>query len=76
MNIFFKNLVSNRNFRVHLGSAYSCIHEMGVSKDGILSVTLFNLKINSIADVIPSSFEKSLFVDDFLSVVLLEIWLQ
>ena len=26
---------------------------------------LFILKINSIADVIPASFEKSLFVDDF-----------
>ena len=39
---------------------------MGVPQDSIPSVTLFILKINSIADVIPSSFEKSLFVDDFL----------
>ena len=38
---------------------------MGVPQGSILSVTLFILKINSIADVIPSSFEKSLFVDDF-----------
>ena len=38
---------------------------MGVPQGGILSVTLFILKSNSIADVIPSSFEKSLFVDDF-----------
>ena len=36
---------------------------MGVPQGSILSVTLFILKINSIADVIPSSFEKSLFVD-------------
>ena len=28
------------------------------------SVTLFILKINGIADIIPSSFEKSLFIDD------------
>ena len=36
-----------------------------VPQGSILSVTLFILKINNIADVIPSSFEKSLFVDDF-----------
>ena len=38
---------------------------MGVPQGSILSVTLFILKINSIADVILSSFEKSLFVDNF-----------
>ena len=37
---------------------------MGVPQGSILSVTLFILKINIIADVIPASFEKSLFVDD------------
>ena len=53
-------------FRVCLGSVYSDIHgqEMGVPQGSILSVMLFILKINSI-DVIPASFEKSLFVDDF-----------
>ena len=62
-----------------MGSTYSDLHEqeMGVPQGSILSVTLFILKINSIADVILSSFEKSLFVDDFSqSVVVLEIWLQ
>ena len=39
--------------------------EMGVTQGSIISVTLYILKINSIADVIPASFEKSLFVDDF-----------
>ena len=38
---------------------------MRVPQGSILSVNLFILKINSITDVIPSSFEKSLFVDDF-----------
>ena len=38
---------------------------MGVPQGSILSVTLVILNINSIADVILSSFEKSLFVDDF-----------
>ena len=37
---------------------------MGVPQGSILSVMLFILKINSIANVIPASFEKSLFVDD------------
>ena len=38
---------------------------MGIPQGSILSVTLFILKINSIANVIPSSFENSPFVDDF-----------
>ena len=65
--MFIQNFLSNRVFRVCLGSVYSDIHgqEMGVPQGSILSVMLFILKINSIADVIPASFEKSLFVDDF-----------
>ena len=67
MPMFIQNFLSNRVFRVHLGSVFSDIHEqeMGVPEGSILSVTLLILKINSIADVIPSSFEKSVFVDDF-----------
>ena len=63
----FKNFLSNRVFRVCLGSFYSDIHrqEMGLPQGNILSVNLIILKINIIADVIPSRFEKSLFVDDF-----------
>ena len=38
---------------------------MGVLQGSIISITLFILKINSTADVIPSSIEKSRFVDDF-----------
>ena len=54
-------------FRVCLGSFFSNIHEqeMVVPQGSILPFTLFILKINRIADVIPSSFEKSLLVDDF-----------
>ena len=65
--MFIQNFLSNRVFRVGLGSVYSNIHvqEMGVPQGSILSVTLSILKINSIANVIPSSFEKSLFVNDF-----------
>ena len=67
MPMFIQNFLTSRVFRVRLGSIYSDMYEqeMGVPQGSILSVTLFMLKINSIADVIPASFEKSLFVDDF-----------
>ena len=60
MTMFFQKFLSNRVFRVRLWYVCSNIHEqeMGVPQGSILSVTLFNLKT---ADVIPSSFEKSLF---------------
>ena len=66
MPLFIQNFLSDRVFRVRLGSVYSQLHnqEMGVPQGSILSVTLFILKINSIAELIPSEFEKSLFVDD------------
>ena len=78
MPMFIQNFLSNRVFRVRLGSVYSNIHEqeMGVPQGSILSVTLFILKINSIADVIPASFEKSLLLMISQLLVLLEIWLQ
>ena len=65
--MFIQNLLHNRPFRVCLGSVFSDIHEqeMSVPQGSILSVTLYILKINGIADVIPSIFEQSLFVDDF-----------
>ena len=76
--MFIQNFLSNRVFRVHLGSVYSDIHgqEMGVPPGSILSVTLFILKINSIANVIPASFERSHSVDHFSITCSLEIWLQ
>ena len=66
MPLFIQNFLSDRVFKVRLGSVYSDLHnqEMGVPQGSILSVTLFILKINSIANIIPSSFDKSLFVDD------------
>ena len=65
--IFIQNFLSNRVFRVRLGSTFSELHnqEMGVPQGSILSVTLFLLKINSIVDVVNPRFDRSLFVDDF-----------
>jgi hypothetical protein len=39
---------------------------MGVSKGSILSVTLFSIKINSLAKVLSENIEGFLYVDDFL----------
>ena len=67
MPTFIKNFLNNRNFKVRLGSIFSDIfeQEMGVPQGCILSVTLFILKINSLAQVIREGIDKSLFVDDF-----------
>ena len=60
--------LENRNFRVRLGSTFSDPYEqeMGVPQGSILSVTLFSLKINSLANVLNKDVEGSLNVDGFL----------
>jgi len=66
---FISNFLSNREFRVRVGSTFSDPQpqEMGVPQGSILSVTLFIVKINSIVQVLPhcSTLHYSLFVDDF-----------
>ena len=53
MPAFISKFLENRNFRVRLGSTLSdpFEQEMGVPQGSILSVTLFSLKINSLAKV-------------------------
>ena len=65
--IFIKNFLSDRVFKVRLGTSISELHtqEMGVPQGSILSVTLFLIKINSIVNVVNPRFDRSLFVDDF-----------
>ena len=65
---FIKNFLDDRSFKVRIGSTLSDSHkqEMGVPQGSILSVTLFNLKINSIVNILSPTIEKSLYVDDFL----------
>ena len=68
MPAFISKFLENRNFRVRLGSTLSdpFEQEMGVPQGSILSVTLFSLKINSLAKVLSKDVEGSLYVDDFL----------
>ena len=68
MPVFISKFLDNRNFRVRIGSTLSdpFEQEMGVPQGSILSVTLFSLKINSLAKVLSKDVEGSLYVDDFL----------
>jgi hypothetical protein len=53
---------------VRINSTYSDIQEqeMRVPQGSIFSVTLFSIKINSLAEVLNDNIEGSLYVDDFL----------
>ena len=68
---FVAKFLNNRQFRVRVGSALSdhFCQENGVPQGSILSVTLFNLKINNIATCTKPGTESSLYVDDFLACV-------
>lgn len=65
---FISNFLSDRHFRVRMGSFLSDLfdQEMGVPQGSILSVTLFSLKINNIVNCLPVGVRGSLYVDDFL----------
>ena len=67
MTTFIGNFLKNRQFQVRIGSTLYEIHtqEMGVPQGSILSVTLFVLKINQLAEIIDHDVLRSLFVDDF-----------
>ena len=65
---FISNFLTDRNFRVRVGTCLSDSYEqeMGVPQGSILSVTLFILKINSIVNALPAGIRSSLYVDDFV----------
>jgi ribonuclease HI len=67
MPLFIKNFLSDRIFKVRVGNSFSDLHkqDMGVPQGSILSVTLFNVKINSIVKSVQDGIDMSLFVDDF-----------
>ena len=64
---FIKSFLLDRKFRVHIGIILSDIQnqEEGIPQGSILSVTLFNIKINTITNCLNSCIDKYLFVDDF-----------
>ena len=64
--IFVASFLSNRRFRVRISTVLSDPHdqELGVPQGSVLSVTLFSLKINSVANSIPRGV--SMYVDDLL----------
>ncbi|KAG1677310.1 RNA-directed DNA polymerase from mobile element jockey [Nymphon striatum] len=68
MPIFIKHFLTNRKFRVRVGTTFSDFFdlEMGVPQGSILSVTLFSLKINDIVNHVKSGTECFLYVDDLV----------
>ena len=66
--VFVQNCLSNREFKVRVGSTLSETHnqEQGMPQGSILSVTLFSLKINNIVKCLNPGVDCSLYVDDFL----------
>ena len=66
--IFIENYLKDRTFQIKLGTSLSDTFEQeeGVPQGGILSPTLFNIKINSITNNLRQNVDCSLYVDDFL----------
>lgn len=64
--IFIERFLSNRLFRVEVANTLSGLHkqELGVPQGSILLVSLFSIKIDSIAKVIGSDVHCSLNVVD------------
>ena len=66
MPIFIQNFLQDRRFRVRMGEVFSeeKQQEMGVPQCSVLSVTLFNIKINNIVKNIYSGTNCALYVDE------------
>jgi len=69
---FIVNFLNHRSFQVKILNTLSneFVQEEGVPQGSVLSVTLFNIKINEILNQLPPSVKGSLYVDDFM------IWCQ
>ena len=66
--LFLQEFLSNRTFRVCLGTTYSerCYFEIGIPQGSILSVTLFAVATNSIVSTVHAPVSASLFVEILL----------
>ena len=63
MPIFIKNFLQDRRFRVRMGEVFSEEkQEMVVPQGSVLSVTLFNIKINNIVKNINSGTNCALYM--------------
>ena len=64
---FIKSFLLDRQFFVRIGSTFSKLYKQveGVPQGSILSVTLFNIKINSIKRCLTPGIDGYLYVDDF-----------
>ena len=66
--IFIQNFLSDRTFQILFNATLSedtFFQEEGVPQGAILSTTLFNVKLNGIAEELTSNINCSLYVDDF-----------
>ena len=63
MPIFIQNFLQDRRFGVRIGEVFS--EEMGVPQGSVLSIMLFNIKINIVKNI-NSGTSCALYVDDFL----------
>ena len=64
--IFIENFLKNRTFKVRIGRDVSQSYslENGVPQGSVLSVTLFAIAVNDVADCVKPPTMSSLFVDD------------
>ena len=64
--LFIKNLLSNRTFKVRVGTSLSGTHSQmeGVPQGSVLSVLCFALAVNEVIPAIPNNIAKILYVDD------------
>ena len=64
---FIEGFLSNRKFRVRVDTFSSVRNqEEGVPLGSILSLTLFNVKINNITKELPPGIDGSLYVNDLM----------
>ena len=66
--LYIQEFLRDRTFRVRIDNVYSdeCTPQAGIPQGSTLSVTLFAIKINNLASVIPEEVFASMFVDDAL----------
>ena len=64
---FIESFLADRAMQVRVGSTLSDLYdqEQGVPQGGVLSTTLFNIKINDIVQCLDNLTDCSLYVDDF-----------